>query len=171
MAKGDNSPGVSKFAGIVQQLAQQTFEAPPILDFGLIQDDGSLLTNTYPVSIPATDYLVCRCAALPNSEVIYSYETAATNKTHKHAFEDGAVLEGVTDVQSSPGAHSHEVLVPLGEIETKAGRSAQNPHGHDVDIARPSQRHLQPGDRVLVAWVFNDAVVVDIIYTADQIMG
>lgn len=161
MAKGDNSPGVSALAGTFQQLARQEYEAPPMFDFGVIQDDYSLLTNTYPVSIPPSDYLVCRCAALPNEEVINSYETIAVNKSHMHDITDA--IGSILDSLGSPCSPQQS------PVKTKGSASKQDPHYHETDIARPTQRHLNPGDRVLVAWVGNDAVVIDIIYTASRL--
>lgn len=85
--------GASKLAKAIQrQIARnQNASAELILDFGEIQIDDSLLTNTFPKPIPNTDYLVCRS--------------------------------------------------------------------------------VRPGDRVLVAWVQNDAVVVDTVTLADKAGG
>lgn len=160
MAKGDNSPGVSKLAGTFQQLARQEYAAPPMLDFGVIQEDFSLLTNTYPIAIPPSDYLVCRTAALPNSEVITSYGTVAKNNSHTHDASEavGSILDG----QGLPCSAA-------GPVNVKSATVRQQEHDHEVDIARATQRHLQAGDRVLVAWVDNDAVVIDVIYTATRL--
>lgn len=57
------------------------------------------------------------------------------------------------------------------DIFTNYTTSSQKAHDHGVDIARPSQRCLKAGDRVLVAWVYNDAVVIDIIKSASEIFG
>jgi len=73
-------------------------DSPPLLDFGTIQPDMSLVTNMFPVSIPQRDYMVCRSATWD-----------------------------------------------------------------EIDDA------LQPGDRVLVAWVGNDACVIDLILPATAI--
>lgn len=171
MSKGDNSPGMSKLAGVIVGMARNEQDTSLVLDFGEIQGDGSLLTNTYPIPIPASDYLVCRGCALPNSEVIRSNSTTAKNNSHRHKFEDALILEGITDAQSSPESHSHKVEVPMLDIVTEYTASTQQSHGHGVDIARPSQRRLKAGDRVLVAWVYNDAVVIDIIKSASEIFG
>lgn len=146
MSKGGNSPGVSKFAGIIREIAQKEQSGELLLDFGVIQGDYSLLTNTYPIPIPSSDYLVCRGVALPNKEVITSNSTKAENESHGHSVScscGGGSASGVTVTQKG--------------------------HSHGVNIARPSQRMLTKGDRVLVAWVQNDAVVVDIILPASTI--
>lgn len=171
MSKGDNSPGLSKLAGVMVGMARNFQDTSLVLDFGQIQGDGSLLTNTYPIPIPASDYLVCRGCVLPNSEVITSNSTTAKNNSHRHKFEDALTLKGTTDAQSSPESHSHSVEVPVTGIVTEYTTSTQRSHNHGVDIARPSQRKLKAGDRVLVAWVYNDAVVIDIIKSASEIFG
>lgn len=107
MSKGDNSPGISRLASIMLSLAKDNETGSPVIDFGVVQRDGSLLTNAYPIAIPQTDYLVCRSCVLPNTEIV-----------------------------------------------------------DKVNVARPSQRCLKSGDRVLVVWVHNDAVVIDIIKPA-----
>ena len=115
MSKGDNSPGVSKLAGVLQGLAKRQVPQDLVLDFGVIQSDKSLLTNTYGLPIPKTDYLVCR-----------------------HLKE--RTVESTTSLESS---HTHTVA---------------------IDTREP----LKTGDRVLVAWVQNDAVVVDVIVSAED---
>lgn len=92
-----------------------------VLDFGVIGSDYSLLTNTYPIAIPKTDYLVLRQLTLGNT---------------------GSVL---TQTQNTEAPHVHDVLIP------------------------EKMRWLKPGDRVLVAWVQHDAVVLDIIKPATDI--
>ena len=74
-------------------------------------------------------------------------------------------------MKSSPEPHDHLVEVPMLDIFTNYTTSSQKAHDHGVDIARPSQRCLKAGDRVLVAWVYNDAVVIDIIKSASEIFG
>lgn len=60
MSKGDNSPGLSKLAGIFRGMAADQIPSDLVLDFGVIQKDGSLLTNTVPVAIPKGDYIICK---------------------------------------------------------------------------------------------------------------
>lgn len=121
MSKGDNSPGVSKFAGVLKELAKGTQETSLILDFGVIQSDKSLLTNTYPISIPQSDYLVCGQLKKATDSFTTSYASISEHGDHRHT----------------------------GSATT-----------HDA---------LSVGDRVLVAWVLNDAVVIDKIYAANQV--
>ena len=122
MSKGDNSPGVSKLAGVLQELAKKQLPTELLLDFGVVQQDKSLLTNSYPIAIPKSDYLVCRHL---KSRIVKA--TTSSRSVGDH------------------GSHSHTV-----EIATREA--------------------LKVGDRVLVAWVQNDAVVVDVILSAGDVL-
>lgn len=117
MSRGQNSPGLSRLAGVLTGIAREN-TGDVMLDFGVIQNDRSLLTNSYPISIPKSDYLVCRHLKA-NSESTSS---------------------------ASVGDHGS--------------------HRHSVSTARA----LSVGDRVLVAWVGNDAVVIDVILTAASVL-
>ena len=122
-----------------------------VLDFGVIQSDYSLLTNTYPIPIPKSDYLVLRQLTLGNTGA-YLTSTVGAGKvgdgTHSHGESGGH--EGHT---SGDGKHEHK---------------NEAPHVHTVTIPE-KMRWLKPGDRVLVAWVQHDAVVLDIIRPATDI--
>lgn len=122
MSKGDNSPGVSRLAGLIKTIAEKQVPGALLLDFGVIQADKSLLTNTYPIPIPHSDYLVCR--HLKKNVV---KETTSSRSVGDH------------------GSHSHSVEVSIQPV-------------------------LKVGDRVLVAWVQSDAVVVDVILEAKQVI-
>lgn len=122
MSSGGNNPGMSRFAAAMRSLAAKDTDNSLLIDFGSIRSDGSLLTNTCPVAIPKTDYVVCgRLAA----------------KTVKASTSSKSV--------GDHGAHAHTV-----EIE--------------------AQQALKAGDRVLVAWVYNDPVVIDLIVQASSIL-
>lgn len=68
MSKGDNSPGLSRFAAIMQVLAKGQVPTDLILDFGEIQKNGSLLTNTVTVEIPKDDYLILKGASVSKGD-------------------------------------------------------------------------------------------------------
>lgn len=87
----EGNPGTNKLANVLSQRMKEENESPLVIDFGSIQADASLVTNTFPVSIPKGDYTICRQLTLDST-----------------------------------------------------GR-------------------ISPGDRVLVAWVQNEAVVIDIV--------
>lgn len=164
MSRGDNSPGLSRLASAFRGLTNGKDEM--ILDFGVINSNGSLTTNNFPVPIPKEQYHVCRGVALPNSEIINSQETTATDKAHSHGYTEQTTVTGRTGTSDG---HSHSYNISLAPVRTSTATAQQNPHLHQVDIARPSQRMLAPGDRVLVAWVGGDAVVIDIIVKASRI--
>ena len=107
MSRGDNSPGMSKLASVFKHLAGVS-EPELALDFGVINQNGSLTTNTFPVPIPRDQYQVCRH--------LRAYSIKVSNTTYQ------------------------------------------------------TTRSLQKGDRVLVAWVGGDAVVIDVIIKASTIV-
>lgn len=84
MSKGDNSPGMSAFAGAMMGMASRSQDKSLVIDFGVIQGDGSLLTNTYPVPIPKTDYVVCNCGGLPDGEWVNTSDGARVNIARQH---------------------------------------------------------------------------------------
>lgn len=60
MKEFDGHPGTSKLALVLSHRMKRENESPLVLDFGEIQANGSLITNTFPVPIPKGDYSVCR---------------------------------------------------------------------------------------------------------------
>lgn len=118
MSKGDNSPGISKLAGVFQGMVSKGQNTSPALDFGTIQSDGSLLTDLFPVKLPKSEYQVCR--HLKRRRVDTEVTTVGDHGTHSH------------------------------KIDTR--------------------EWLKVGDRVLVAWVEDDPVVIDIILSADDVL-
>lgn len=120
----DGHPGTSKLAAVLCQRMKKENESPLVLDFGEVQANYSLVTNTFPVPIPKGDYSICR--RLTMGAVDSRLTTTANDGRHDgHAGGDGA--------------HSHVVRLP------------------------EKMRGVKPGDRVLVAWVHSEAVVIDII--------
>lgn len=138
--------GISKLCSVLQERMLETATRPPLLEFGQIQPDYGLLTNTFPLTIPKKDYLVCR------------------DLTRNPFQKLGLTKEG-------QGRHGHG---PSGQHSQETG-SGEHMHpetegAHSHEIAMPeSMRWLKPGDRVLVAWIGNDAVVIDIILPATVI--
>ena len=142
---GSGNPGMSKLGQVLQERMKACGESPLLLDFGAIQGDMSLLTNTYPIPIPKTDYTVCRQLTLGATGAALT--TTPTGGIHSHG------PSGEHAQESGSGSHSH--------ID-------EGSHSHNVLIPE-KMRKLKPGDRVLVAWVQNEAVVVDIILPAASI--
>ncbi len=65
MADNNGSPGINKLARVISSRAQQVAGKAPRdldIDFGTVQNDYSLLTDTFPRPIPRKDYHVCRTA-------------------------------------------------------------------------------------------------------------
>lgn len=58
MSRGDNSPGLSRLAGVMKGIASDQVPTEKILDLGKIQSDKSLITDSFGVAIPRSDYLV-----------------------------------------------------------------------------------------------------------------
>lgn len=148
MNPSSGNPGINKLGKVLQQRMRETNASPLILDFGVIQQDYSLLTNTYPIPIPKTDYLVCR--DVTHNPNIPLTQTKIGQGQHPHGPSGGhSQYEG-------SGEHSHP--------------NTEGSHVHDVVL--PGTMHwLKPGDRVLVAWVQNDAVVIDVVLPATKIGG
>jgi hypothetical protein len=107
---------------------KQENESPLVLDFGEIQPNGSLLTNTFPLPIPKGDYSVCRQLTLGTTGSLLT-ETKTDGKHGGHSL-------------GFDGSHEHEIKVP------------------------EKMRSIKSGDRVLVAWVQSEAVVIDIIVSS-----
>jgi hypothetical protein len=148
MKPSSGNPGINKLARVMQQRMQEVNKSPLLLDFGVIQDDYSLLTNTFPIPIPKTDYLVCRDVTHDPGKPLTLTKTGQGQHPHGPS--------GSHDQYQGDGTHSHP--------------NTEGAHVHDV-VVPESMHWLKPGDRVLVAWVQNDAVVIDIVLPATKIGG
>ena len=116
----DNHAGANKLARTLSNRMKNESKSSLVLDFGSINSDYSLTTNTFPVKIPKKDYTVCRH--------ISGMSLGTSGGSHGgHEYGDGR--------------HSHSIPVP----------------------------NLKPGDRVLVAWIQSEAVVVDVIVSASSL--
>lgn len=145
--------GMNKLARVLHERNQQHRDAYSdlVLDFGVIRSDYSLLTNTYPIPIPKADYLVLRQLTLGNTgAVLTKTQNAGKPRDGTHSHGSSGKHDGHV---SGDGSHEHR---------------NEAPHVHDVLIPE-KMRWLKPGDRVLVAWVQHDAVVLDIICPATDI--
>ena len=134
----DENPGTNKLAQVLSQRMKKESESPLALDFGEIRPDGSLITNTFPVPIPKGEYTICRQLTLgPAGGALTSTDS---NGGHSHSGgTHGGHESGNGSHEHSGGSHGHSVLIP------------------------EKMRSVGPGDRVLVAWVQSEAVIVDII--------
>ncbi len=109
----DENAGISSLAAVLRNRMKRESTSPPVLDFGEIQENGSLLADTFPEPIPKGDYSVCR-------------------------------------------------QLTLGMEGEQLAKTDEDPPEHTVTVPE-KMRGLLPGDRVLVAWVQDEAVVIDII--------
>lgn len=130
---GESNLGLNKLAQVMQQRMNRNQEAHNsalILDFGTIQPDMSLKTNTFTIPIPQTDYHVCRQLTLgPTGDYLTDNGTKGTHGGHV----------------SGDGSHDHTIIIP------------------------EKMRSIKPGDRVLVAWVQSEAVIVDIVLSGTEV--
>lgn len=129
--------GTSKMAKILSERMKAESKSSLVLDFGKINPDYSLTTNTFPVKIPKGDYSVCRQLTLGNTGSSFT-STSSDDHSHSGGSHGGHEL-GNGSHSHSDGVHSHSVLLP------------------------EKMRSIKPGDRVLVAWIQNEAVVIDIV--------
>lgn len=134
----DGHQGSVRLANVLSGRMKKESESPMVLDFGEIQANGSLLTDTFPIPIPKGDYSVCRSLTLGREGSILAETDGKGQHKHQDGMHEGHAAGDGTHTHDG-GAHGHSVLVPM------------------------KMRGILAGDRVLVAWVQNEAVVVDII--------
>lgn len=159
----ESNLGVNKLAQVMQQRMSRNQDAAGglVLDFGTIQKDMSLKTNTFSIPIPQTDYHVTRQLTIGATGNVLT-KTATDGKhdhgssgSHSHSggSHDGHVSGSGDHAHSGDGEHVH---------------NGEGPHVHNVLIPE-KMRSIKPGDRVLVAWVQSEAVVIDIILPATSV--
>jgi len=118
----ESNEGINRLAKVITSRIKMHGETPLVLDFGSIQPNGSLLTNTFPQEIPKGQYTLCRHLTYGKQG-----ETLTWVKKLNHALSDPEISDAI---------------IP------------------------EKMRSLLPGDRVLVAWVQDEAVVIDIIVSS-----
>jgi len=159
MNPAEGNPGINHLARALQGQINRNQEANSalLLDFGTIQGDYSLLTNTYPIPIPKSDYMVCRQLTLgPTNDIMAKTQDIGLPHSGSHLH----LVNGPVGMETGPAPDP-----PIPSARTAGGDSTDGMHEHHVLIPE-KMRKLMPGDRVLVAWVQNDAVVVDLILPA-----
>lgn len=116
---------------------------PTTLELGIINGNMSLTVDSIGTPIPQGDYMV---SLHLTHETYYTYNelNSSANAPHHHAGGQHGGHDG------GNGSHTHD----------------DGLHDHRV----PSVfRRLQPGDRVLVAWVGYEPVIVDIVVAGTTI--
>jgi len=69
-----DNEGINRLARILDRRTEYQTDKPPVLDFGEIQNDMSLLSNHFPRPIPTGDYIVCKNAEIsPKSRVFIAW--------------------------------------------------------------------------------------------------
>lgn len=143
--------GANALGQIFRSEVQRGNNQPAVLDFGEIQADQTLVTNSFPVPIPASEYLICRslCIGAKGSSLT---KTVSGQGTHPHG---------------PSGKHSHQGISESGD---HSHPSTEGTHNHEV-LLPDKLRSVCPGDRVLVAWVGSTAVIIDILCPAKEALG
>lgn len=137
----DSNPGTSKLANVLAGRMRKEGDAPLVLDFGEIQANGSLITNTFQTPIPKGDYSVLRQLTLGEADSYFTETTEEPELNIPLKLESSAL-------ESSELESEESIIIPS--------------HQHNVVLPQ-KLRSLTTGDRVLVAWVQNEAVVIDIV--------
>lgn len=174
---GDANLGLNKLAQVMQERMNRNQEANNsalILDFGVIQDDMSLKTNTFAIPIPQADYHVCRQLTLgPTHNILAKTQDIGMPHSGSHIHNThnltcshhGGTVTGTTG--EATGAAPDP---PIPSKRTAGGDSSDGMHQHHVLIPE-KMRQIKLGDRVLVAWVQSEAVVVDIVLPGTAVKG
>lgn len=167
----ERTKGINKLALAFQSQMNKTCKTPLLLDFGTIEDDYSLRTDTFPIPIPVSDYLICRGVswnpAKPMTMTCWEGEAPSIEGWEEEDWSSEGWKGGEKDLHIPP-----EAIPPHGH--TKKGTHdhdlcASGIHYHDVYLP-DKMRWIKPKDRVLVAWVGNHAVVIDIIVNAKVVI-
>lgn len=90
------NPGASKLGKVISERMTRQNESPLMLDYGSIEADYSLKTNTFPVPIPRSDYTVCRhigCLTLGTNGGEHGGHNSGSG-THSHGIPVPAIKPG-----------------------------------------------------------------------------
>lgn len=174
MNPSSGNKGVNHLAQVLagQSKKDQDRNSALVLDFGEIMDDYSLQTNTFSIPIPAEDYHVCRQLTLGKTgDILAKTQEIGSPGSGEHNHKKVATL---LDSRGLPctgtiGIPAAGQPGPPDPPQSSAGSGGdEGAHQHHVLIPE-KMRRLKPGDRVLVAWVQSEAVVVDIICPAEDL--
>lgn len=174
MNPSSGNKGVNHLAQVLtgQNKKDQDRKSALVLDFGEIMDDYSLQTNTFSIPIPVEDYHVCRQLTLGKTgDILAKTQTIGSPGSGEHNHKKVTTLLDSRGMPCSgtigiPAAGQPD---PPDPPQSSAGSGGdEGAHQHHVLIPE-KMRSLKPGDRVLVAWVQSEAVVVDIICPAEDL--
>lgn len=174
---GKSNLGLNKLAQVMQERMNRNQDANNgalILDFGTIQPDMSLKTNTFAIAIPQTDYHVCRQLTLgPTHNILAKTQDIGKPHSGSHIHNTHSLTcssHGGSVTGTTGEATSAAPDPPIPSERTAGGDSHDGEHQHHVLIPE-KMRQIKPGDRVLVAWVQSEAVIVDIVLPGTAVKG
>ena len=174
---GESNLGLNKLAQVMQARMNRNQDANNgalILDFGTIQPDMSLKTNTFAIPIPQTDYHVCRQLTLgPTHNILAKTQDMGKPHSGSHIHNTHSLTcssHGGSVTGTTGEATSAAPDPPIPSERTAGGDSHDGEHQHHVLIPE-KMRQIKPGDRVLVAWVQSEAVIVDIVLPGTAVKG
>jgi len=163
--------GFQHLGSVIRQEVQNGIKSPLVLDFGVIQEDYSLLTNTYPIPIPIEDYSICRSVswnpAKPMTMTWWQGEDPVVEGWEEEDWSEKGWQGGEIYLHKPPDTfpdHEHNAKGKHNHSVCSTGI-----HYHDVYLP-DKMRWIKPGDRVLVAWVGVDAIVIDLILNAKVVL-
>ena len=84
---------IDKFAALMQNRAKEVMPKNAILELGTIKSDYSLLCDSFPIPIPASDYLVCKRAMI--GEANSTLATTETAAEHSHVIKTPEQLQSL----------------------------------------------------------------------------
>lgn len=174
---GESNLGLNRLAQVMQARMDRNQDANNgalILDFGTIQPDMSLKTNTFAIPIPQTDYHVCRQLTLgPTHNILAKTQDIGKPHSGSHIHNTHSLTcssHGGSVTGTTGEATSAAPDPPIPSERTAGGDSHDGEHQHHVLIPE-KMRQIKPGDRVLVAWVQSEAVIVDIVLPGTAVKG
>lgn len=174
---GESNLGLNKLAQVMQARMNRNQDANNgalILDFGTIQPDMSLKTNTFAIPIPQTDYHVCRQLTLgPTHNILAKTQDIGKPHSGSHIHNTHSLTcssHGGSVTGTTGEATGAAPDPPIPSKRTAGGDSHDGEHQHHVLIPE-KMRQIKPGDRVLVAWVQSEAVIVDIALPGTAVKG
>ena len=163
----DSSTGANRLGQTIAKriVKHMEGESSLVLDFGEIKDDESLLTNTFPIPIPKG---LRQLTYGKTGDILAKTQNIGKLGSGEHHHKEtktlldsrGMPCSGIVGI---PAAGQPD---PPDPPQSSAGSGGpEGAHQHHV-LVPEKMRSLKPGDRVLVAWVQNEAVVVDIIVSS-----
>lgn len=80
------NPGVNRLARTLQSRMTEIGTSQPVMELGTIMSDGSLVTDRFPVPIPAGEYMVCRnlTSSIPLVKISIGSAMVGEHGAHQH---------------------------------------------------------------------------------------